>query len=51
MLGSLIIKLPIEDLDNAVEKSTTEYFILAIITTMILVFFLIIFTSKKIKTR
>ena len=49
VLGSLIIKIPLEDLDVAVEKSSTEFSFLAIIITMILVFFLIIFTSKKIK--
>lgn len=49
VLGSLVIKMPLEDMDIAVEKSSTEFFLLAILTTMVLVFFLIIFTSKKIK--
>ena len=49
VLGSLIIKLPLKDLDAAVEKSSVEFFLLAIFTTLLLVSFLIVFTSKKIK--
>jgi two-component system, NtrC family, sensor kinase len=49
VLGSLIIKIPLNDLDVAVQKSVTEFFILAIFTTILLVFFLILFTRKKIK--
>ncbi len=49
VLGSLIIKLPLKDLDDAVQKSSIEFFLLAIFATLLLVSFLIIFTSKKIK--
>ena len=49
VLGSLIIKIPLEDLDAAVKKSSVEFFLLAIFATLLLVSFLIIFTSKKIK--
>ncbi len=49
VLGSLIIKIPLEDLDAAVQKSSVEFFLLAIFATLLLVSFLIIFTSKKIK--
>jgi len=49
VLGSLIIKIPLSDLDAAIEKSSTEFFVLAIITTFLLVLFLILFTRKKIK--
>lgn len=49
VLGSLIIKIPLNDLDEAVEKSTTNFFLLAILTTLSLAVFLIIFTRKKIK--
>jgi two-component system NtrC family sensor kinase len=49
VLGSLIIKLPLYDLDNAVKKSSTEFFLLATFTTFLLVFILILFTRKKIK--
>jgi two-component system, NtrC family, sensor kinase len=49
VLGSLIIKLPLADLDNAVKKSSTEYFLLATCITILLVGILIFFTRKKIK--
>jgi two-component system NtrC family sensor kinase len=49
VLGSLIIKLPLKDLDAAVTKSSVEFFLLAIFATLMLVSFLIVFTSKKIK--
>ena len=49
VLGSLIIKIPLDDLDGALKKSTTEFFLLAILTTGLLMTFLIIFTRKKIK--
>jgi two-component system NtrC family sensor kinase len=49
VLGSLIIKLPLADLDNAVKKSSSEFYLLATFTTLLLVFILIFFTRKKIK--
>ena len=49
VLGSLIIKIPLEELDAAVTKSSTEFFLLAIFTTMALFSFLIFFTRKRIK--
>ena len=49
LLGSLVIKLPLEDLDAAVTKSSTEFFLLAIFTTLLFSSFLILFTRKKIK--
>ena len=49
LLGSLVIKLPLQDLDAAVKKSTTEFFLLAIFTTLLFSSFLILFTRKKIK--
>jgi two-component system NtrC family sensor kinase len=49
ILGSLIIKLPLKDLDNAVEKSSTQFFLLATFTTVLLALFLILFTQKKIQ--
>ena len=48
-LGSLIIKIPLEDLDLAVFKSSRDFFLFAAIATILLVSFLIIFTRKKIK--
>ncbi len=49
VLGSLIIKIPLGDLDSAVSKSSNEFYLLATLTTILLVAFLIFFTTKKIK--
>lgn len=49
VLGSLLIKIPLNNLDNAVSRSSTEFFLLAIFTTLALATFLIIFTSNRIK--
>ncbi len=49
VLGSLIIKMPLKELDDALEKSTTDYFLMAAIMTILLVLFLIFFTREKIK--
>ncbi|HET6559493.1 MAG TPA: ATP-binding protein [Prolixibacteraceae bacterium] len=49
VLGSLIIKMPLEGLDNALKKSTTDYTLLAALMTFLLLLFLIFFTNKKIK--
>ncbi|WP_319481756.1 ATP-binding protein [uncultured Draconibacterium sp.] len=49
ILGSLIIKVPLSELDSAVNKSSTEFFLLAIIVTIILVSLLIFFTKNKIQ--
>jgi two-component system NtrC family sensor kinase len=49
LLGSLVIKIPLKDLDAALVKSSVEFFLLAIFTTVLLASFLILFTRKKIK--
>lgn len=49
ILGSLIIKMPLDGLDTALQKSTADYFLLAALLTFLLVLFLIFFTNKKIK--
>jgi len=49
MLGSFIIKIPLQDLDTAVFYSSRNFFLMAAITTILLVSFLIMFTRKKIK--
>jgi two-component system NtrC family sensor kinase len=49
VLGSLIIKMPLADLDNAVEKSSAKFYLLALATTLLLIAALILFTSKNIK--
>lgn len=49
VLGSLIIKVPLDDLDTAVKQSSADFFMLSIISTVLLLSFLIFFTGKKIK--
>jgi len=49
VLGSLIIKMPLADLDAAVKKSSTKYYLLATLITLLLMAALIFFTSEKIK--
>jgi two-component system NtrC family sensor kinase len=48
ILGSLVIKVPLKDFDAAVQKSSVEFYLLAIITTLILASFLILFTRREI---
>jgi len=49
VLGSLIVKIPLDGLDSAVSRSSTEFFILAILTTLIVFSLLIFFTRNKIR--
>jgi two-component system, NtrC family, sensor kinase len=49
LLGSLIIKIPLKDLDTTLEKSSKDFYLLATLTTLLLVGFLMFFTQKKIK--
>lgn len=49
VLGSLLIKMPLKGLDEALEKSTTDYFMMAAVMTVILITFLILFTKSQIK--
>ncbi len=49
VLGSLIIKMPLYDLDNAVGKSSSKFYLLATTITLLLVISIILFTRKKIK--
>jgi len=49
VLGSLVIKVPLKDLDAAVGKSSIEFYLLAILTTLLLASFLILFTRREIK--
>lgn len=49
VLGSLIIKMPLTRLDEALEKSTTDYFLMAALMTTFMVLFLIFFTKRKIR--
>jgi len=49
VLGSIVIISPLEDLYTALEKSSTDFFLLASFSTILLLAFLIFFTRKKIK--
>jgi two-component system NtrC family sensor kinase len=49
VLGSLLIKIPLNDLDAAVKKSSGEFYFLAIFITLALASILIVFTQKKVK--
>ncbi len=49
VLGSLIIKVPLAELDSAVTKSSSEFFLLASVITVLLVSLLIFFTRNKIQ--
>lgn len=49
VLGSLIIKIPLKDLDTTLQKSARDFYLLATLTTLLLLGFLIFFTRKKIK--
>ncbi len=50
ILGSLIIKVPLNDLDATIEKSSKDFYILATVTTILLLGFLILFTRRNIKS-
>jgi two-component system NtrC family sensor kinase len=49
VLGSLIIQVPLKEFDSAVEKSSFEFYILAIAATLLLASFLMLFTRREIK--
>ncbi len=49
VLGSLIIQLPLNELDAVVDESSTNFLLIAFIITTLLATILIIFTRKKIK--
>ena len=49
LLGSLVIKIPLEAQDAAIKKSSTEFFLLSIFATVLFSLVLLFFTRKKIK--
>jgi two-component system NtrC family sensor kinase len=49
VLGSLVIRIPLEELDAAVNTSSRNFFVLASLTTLLLATFLLFFTRKKIQ--
>lgn len=49
VLGSLIIRMPLKDLDNALKKSSVDFLILSLVITGAVLSVLIYFTRKRIK--
>lgn len=49
VLGSLIINLPLRDLDTFVDRSSSDFLMLALLITGIMVGFLVVFTRRRIK--
>lgn len=49
VLGSLIIRMPLKDLDSALRKSSVDFLLMALIITSLVVAMLIYFTRKRIK--
>jgi two-component system NtrC family sensor kinase len=49
ILGTLIIKLPLEDLDSVIDESSDDFLLLVSLITIFLVSILILFTKKKIQ--
>ncbi len=50
VLGSFVIRIPLEDLDTSLEKTSTDFFLMAALTTLLLVTFLMFFMRRNIKT-
>lgn len=48
VLGSLIIKMPLTGLDNALQRSRTNFLIFTSVLTVFLMFFTILITNRKI---
>lgn len=49
MLGSLIIKMPLGQLDTSIRESSTKYFLFALSITVLVALFLVFFTQKNVK--
>lgn len=49
VLGSLIIKIPLNELDSALRETSVDFFFLATIMTLLLLVFLVLFTTKNIR--
>jgi len=49
VLGSLVIKLPLDDLDTAMDQSSGDFLLIATIITGILIGALVVFTRKRIQ--
>ncbi|MEN8227578.1 MAG: ATP-binding protein [Bacteroidota bacterium] len=48
VLGSFVIRIPLEALDTAVRQSAKDFFLLAAFSTLLLIIFLIYFTRRMI---
>ena len=48
VLGSFVIRIPMDDLDTAISESSKDFFILAAFSTLFLITFLIFFTRRTI---
>ena len=48
VLGTFVIRIPLEALDTALTQSSRDFFLLAAFSTLLLVTFLIFFTRRKI---
>ena len=48
LLGSFVIRIPLEDLDTALMESSRDFFLLAAFSTLLLITFLIFFTRNQI---
>jgi two-component system NtrC family sensor kinase len=49
VLGSLVINLPLKDLDSFIDRSSRDFLLLALLITGMMVGFLIVFTRRRIK--
>ena len=49
VLGSFVIRIPLEDLDTSLEKSSIDFFLMAALATLLLVTFLMFYMRKNIK--
>ncbi|MEA3461182.1 MAG: ATP-binding protein [Bacteroidota bacterium] len=49
VLGSLLVTMPLEDLDAFSVESSTDFMLLALLIIAVLVTFLVVFTRKRIK--
>lgn len=49
VLGSLVINLPLRDLDAFMNRSSSDFLMLALLITGIMLGFLVVFTRKRIK--
>lgn len=49
VLGSLLIKLPLKGIDDSLDRSRKNYFLVASVMTALLLLILVVFTGEKIK--